>query len=374
MDRRTFLANSLYGTGAWFMGYGPQALADGDDLNIFVIMLKGGMDGIAAVQPKQKNRLLKIRKDCLIKGGNALDSDFDLHPKLSNFHKIWRKNNAGIVHASGFDYDGRSHFDGQNIMEGGYYKPYGGPSGWLGRAMELRGFSSLALDLPVPLICKSKALTTNYYPSKFQSTGTAVSQLVNSLWEGDTGLEAVRMNSTATAASFSRKRDAEHLAAEVARQMSKEGGPKVGVVEYSGFDTHAQQGSDLGEHAGHLEKVDKIIKAFQRESTEVWNKTIVMTVTEFGRTVRQNGTRGTDHGIATAILLAGGAISNSKVIADWPGLEDKELVINRDLRQTIDARDVYGDVLHRAFGLKKSVIKEKVFPGSQQRLDLGLFS
>jgi uncharacterized protein (DUF1501 family) len=107
---------------------------------------------------------------------------------------------------------------------------------------------------------------------------------------------------------------------------------------------------------------------------ELWEKSLILTVTEFGRNVRQNGNSGTDHGIASAILLGGGAIKQSKVIADFPGLGNKDLLDNKDLRETIDSRDVYGDVLHRAFGLTKDDIRNKVFPGSQQQLDLGIFT
>ena len=168
-------------------------------------------------------------------------------------------------------------------------------------------------------------------------------------------------------------RKAKKLAKEVARQMSLEGGPKIGFIEYSGFDTHAMQGADNGHQAKHLQKVDDIIRAFSSQSKSVWKKTVIVTVTEFGRTVRQNGSQGTDHGAASAILMAGGLIKQPKVIADWPGLEDKELHEHRDLRETIDARDVYGDILHHAFDISKAQIRDIVFPGSKQKLDLGIW-
>ena len=133
------------------------------------------------------------------------------------------------------------------------------------------------------------------------------------------------------------------------------------------------QGADNGHQAKHLQKVDDIIRAFSSQSKSVWKKTVIVTVTEFGRTVRQNGSQGTDHGAASAILMAGGLIKQPKVIADWPGLEDKELHEHRDLRETIDARDVYGDILHNAFDISKAQIRDIVFPGSKQKLDLGIW-
>jgi uncharacterized protein (DUF1501 family) len=105
----------------------------------------------------------------------------------------------------------------------------------------------------------------------------------------------------------------------------------------------------------------------------VWDNTIVITVTEFGRTAKENGTKGTDHGVASAIFLAGGLIKASKVITDWPGLGKKELFERRDLRQTIDARDVYGDVIHHAFSISKKQVREVIFPGTRQMLDLSIW-
>ena len=160
----------------------------------------------------------------------------------------------------------------------------------------------------------------------------------------------------------------------MAQQMSLDGGPKVGFIEYSGFDTHSQQGSDNGHQAKFIAEVDQIIEAFSENSSEeVWAKTLIVTVTEFGRTIYQNGSRGTDHGNASAILMAGGLIKQRQVVTDWPGLEDKDLFEGRDLRETIDARDVYGDILHHAFDISKAQIRDIVFPGSKQKLDLGIW-
>lgn len=376
MDRRTFLEGTLAATGAWMMGFSPNTHANNDDLNIFVMLLRGGMDGIATVQPNMElNRLKKIRKSCVIDSTLELDSNFGLHPRLKSFHDMWVKNNAAVVHATGFKYDGRSHFDGQNIMEGGFYKPYAGPDGWLGRAMELKGYSSLALNLPTPLIAKSSAFSTNYFPSKFSQAPKAQIEVINQLWDMDLGLSAVKDQSAMSANNGGRDRNPRTLAYQVAKEMLRDGGPKVGIIELSGFDTHANQGQESGMNANSLRKLDEVMNAFKFSAgKELWEKSLILTVTEFGRNVRQNGNSGTDHGIASAILLGGGAIKQSKVIADFPGLGNKDLLDNKDLRETIDSRDVYGDVLHRAFGLTKDDIRNKVFPGSQQQLDLGIFT
>ena len=361
MKRRDFIKFSTAAAAAYTMGHSLNSFADSKDIgNVVVILCRGGMDGVAAIQPMQQSRLQDIRESCYIKTPLKLTADFDLHPKLSNFKSHWDNKNAAAVHATGFSYFGRSHFDGQNIMELGSYKPYTMSTGWLGRAMELKNLSSLALNLPTPIIVSSSAGNANYYPSKLSlhlapekvqvssaeictpfgckeesivdaaatkqliadqplrpSTRTSV-MAIKALWANDPILSGFIDETTKSAMNYNSSRDPRTLAKEVARQMSLEGGPKVGFIEYSGFDTHSTQGADNGHQAKHLQKVDDIIRAFSSQSKSVWKKTVIVTVTEFGRTVRQNGSQGTDHGAASAILMAGGLIKQPKVIADWP--------------------------------------------------------
>jgi uncharacterized protein (DUF1501 family) len=374
MKRRDFIKLSTTAAAAYTMGHSLSSFAGSNDIgNVVVILCRGGMDGISAIQPRQQTRLQDIRESCYINAPLKLTADFDLHPKLSSFKSHWDSQNAAAVHATGFSYFGRSHFDGQNIMELGSYKPYTMSTGWLGRAMELKNLSSLALNLPTPIIVSSSAGNANYYPSKLLVPSQTKTDAIKSLWANDPSLSGYIDETTESAMNFNSSRDVKTLAKEVARQMSLEGGPKVGFIEYSGFDTHATQGADDGHQAKHLQKVDDIIRAFSSQSKSVWKKTVIVTVTEFGRTVRQNGSQGTDHGAASAILMAGGLIKQPRVIVDWPGLEDKELHERRDLRETIDARDVYGDILHHAFDISKAQIRDVVFPGSKQKLDLGIW-
>jgi uncharacterized protein (DUF1501 family) len=374
MKRRDFIKLSTTAVAAYTMGHSLSSFAGSNDIgNVVVILCRGGMDGISAIQPRQQARLQDIRESCYINTPLKLTADFDLHPKLSSFKSHWDSQNAAAVHATGFSYFGRSHFDGQNIMELGSYKPYTMSTGWLGRAMELKNLSSLALNLPTPIIVSSSAGNANYYPSELLVPSQTKTDAIKSLWANDPSLSGYIDETTESAMNYNSSRDVKTLAKEVARQMSLEGGPKVGFIEYSGFDTHSQQGVDDGQQARHLQKVNDIIRVFSSRSESVWKKTVIVTVTEFGRTVRQNGSQGTDHGAASAILMAGGLIKQPKVIADWPGLEDKELHERRDLRETIDARDVYGDILHHAFDISKAQIRDIVFPGSKQKLDLGIW-
>tara|TARA_B110000503_G_scaffold134178_1_gene212757 strand:+ start:444 stop:1574 length:1131 start_codon:yes stop_codon:yes gene_type:complete len=375
MNRRDFIKTTAATAVAYTMGHSVFSSASDSKLgNILVILLRGGMDGLTAAQPLQDKRIFDIRRSCIVENTLQLDGKFGLHPSMKNFSDRWNAGNAGIVHATGFDYYGRSHFEGQNLMEGGGGAPYATSTGWLGRAMEVSSLSSLALTLPTPLICKSTAITESLYPSNFSKNPFADNEmLLEGIWKGDMALSKHTKSTLKSYGRFDRNNQPEHLAREVAKQMSQVGGPKVGFVEYSGFDTHSSQGGEHGDHARHLRKLDKIIHSFASYSKEVWNNSIVITVTEFGRTAKENGTKGTDHGAASAIFLAGGLIKSSKVITDWPGLDKKELFEKRDLRQTTDARDVYGDVIHHAFNISKQKIKESVFPGTQQKLNLDIW-
>jgi len=375
MNRRDFIKASAASAVAYTMGHSIFSSASDSNIgNVFVILLRGGMDGLAAVQPLQDKKIYDIRSSCIVENTLKLDGNFGLHPSMKNFSDRWHAGNAGIVHATGFDYYGRSHFEGQNLMEGGGGAPYATSTGWLGRAMEVSNLSSLALTLPTPLICKSTAITESLYPTNFKNPiFTDNDTLLKGIWKDDMALSKHTKSTLKSYGRYDNNNEPEWLAREVAKQMSQVGGPKVGFVEYSGFDTHSRQGGEHGNHARHLEKLDKIISSFASYSKEVWNNSIVITVTEFGRTAKENGTEGTDHGAASAIFLAGGLIKSSRVITDWPGLSKKELFEQRDLRQTTDARDVYGDVIHHAFNISKQNIKDIVFPDKQQKLNLGIW-
>ena len=186
MKRRDFIKFSTAAAAAYTMGHSLNSFADSKDIgNVVVILCRGGMDGVAAIQPMQQSRLQDIRESCYIKTPLKLTADFDLHPKLSNFKSHWDNNNAAAVHATGFSYSGRSHFDGQNIMEVGSYKPYTVSTGWLGRAMELKGLSSLALNLPTPIIARSLAPTSNFYPSKLIMPQHEDALAIKKLWAND---------------------------------------------------------------------------------------------------------------------------------------------------------------------------------------------
>ncbi|HAO58320.1 MAG TPA: hypothetical protein DCR05_09225, partial [Alphaproteobacteria bacterium] len=132
--------------------------------NLVIIMLRGGMDGLTAVPPRDK-RLNSARPDILVKKTQKLTSDFDLHPSLETFHELWKAGQAGVVHATNIPYTKRSHFEGQNLMESGGHVPYGESTGWLARGLEAAELGGLAISLPMPLLLRGKVVQDNFYPT-----------------------------------------------------------------------------------------------------------------------------------------------------------------------------------------------------------------
>ncbi len=168
-----------------------------------------------------------------------------------------------------------------------------------------------------------------------------------------------------------RSNEVSDSAEAAARFLAAADGPRIAVIEASGWDTHANQGAETGQLANRLAGLDAGVAKLRTGLGEAWEDTVVAIVTEFGRTVRVNGTRGTDHGTAGAAILVGGAVRGGRVLADWPGLAPRALHEGRDLRPTTDLRALFKAVLAEHLGLDTGFIDREVFPGSgaARRLD-----
>ena len=164
------------------------------------------------------------------------------------------------------------------------------------------------------------------------------------------------------------------LAFNAGQQLSKIDGPRVAVFEVDGFDTHAAQGSANGAHADCLNEYDSIIKGLKSSLGDKFNDTLILTLTEFGRTIKQNSSNGTEHGYGSAILIAGGLVKKSQIYTEWPGLKKKELFEGRDLNSTIDSRSVYASAMSNVFEIDFERIRKEVFWGEKlQNLSDKLF-
>ena len=333
--------------------------------NIVIISLRGGMDGLTAV-PVNDSLINRYRSDLILNNKLKLNSDFSLHPKLKTLHSLWSENLAAVVHATNIPYTERSHFDGQNIMETGALKAYTEKTGWLGRGMKSAGLygSSLALSLPMPLLVRGVEQNNNYYPTWMHLPKREVIERITRAYDGveqDKLQEVynVIMNRPLTMQGGDETLDS--LSKRTAQILKDPLGPKVAVFDLEGFDTHTAQGTDNGEHADNLQDVDLIIKNLHAGMGSDFDNTLILTLTEFGRTVEQNGGNGTEHGYGSAILMAGGLLKKSQLFTDWPGLKKGDLFQGRDLHSTIDSRSIYASAMTAVFDVEFDRLRHDVF-------------
>ena len=384
ITRRDFLKGTA--TTLFLAGFNLPALASNSKKkNLVVIMLRGGMDGLCAVPVIGDKNFEKRRKSILIENTIKLNSDFALHPRLIGFNKCWNDNTGSIVHAASIPYTQRSHFEGQNLMESGGRVPYQEKTGWVGRAMKLANLQGdgLALSLPMPLLLRGIPKNNNYFPGRGKLPRERTLELLRSVYAESSEDELLEMmnyikkrkNEEMMGGTMSHgKRENKNLARQAATYLRKSDGPRVAVFEVNGFDTHAAQGGVDGTHTKCLVEMDEIINNLKDNLQEAYKDTIILTVTEFGRTIKQNGGNGTEHGYGTAIFMAGGLLKKSQVHTDWPGLKRKEMYEGRDLNATIDARSVYASAMSTVFDLDFKRIQKDVFWGEDlQNLSDKLF-
>ena len=369
ISRRNFLKTTAL-TSLYFAGFGATTYASEKKKNLVVIMLRGGMDGLCAIPIKDDKNFEKLRSKINLDRTLKLTSDFDLHPALRTFKSLWDENLSAAVHATNIPYTGRSHFDGQNLMESGGKIPYQEKTGWLGRGMKTAGLTGqgLALALPMPLLIRGVPMNNNYFPVGRSLPYPSTLQLIQKAFrEYDEKLLSENLEIILKRDFDNRSRDdAWILASSAGTELSKPDGPKVAVFEVDGFDTHAAQGATDGAHADCLSNYDNIVRSLKSSMTkEAFDNTLIVTLTEFGRTIKQNSSNGTEHGYGSAILMAGGLLKKAQVHTDWPGLKRKELFEGRDLNSTIDARSVYASAMSKVFDVEFERIQKDVFWGDK---------
>jgi len=359
------------------------------DARFVLVVLRGAVDGLALAAPYGDSNYRKVRGELAMPApgseGGLLELDrlFGLHPSLSNVHQSFAAGHASIVHAVASPYRERSHFDGQDMLENGATKVGGLRDGWLNRALtpfasRTGSETAIALAQNTPLVLRGSNSVTSWAPSKLPDADESTLVRLQRLYADDeffaTRLQqALRSQEIAgtdseMANSSQRGNDAKQFAdlmTSAARFLTTPGGPSVAVVELGGWDTHANQGSTNGVLANRLAALDTGLGNLRDGLDDTWDKTVVAVVTEFGRTVHVNGTRGTDHGTGAAALLMGGAVNGGKVIADWPGLGKNDLYGGRDLLPTTDIRSLFKAVLTDHLELPLAFIDREVFPDSK---------
>jgi uncharacterized protein (DUF1501 family) len=230
---------------------------------------------------------------------------------------------------------------------------------------------AIAVADNVPLVLRGDRPVTSWAPSRLPDAPDDTLERIMDLYANDALLGARLRDALATKemagdAGGGARGDGQlgALVSATAKFLAAPDGPRIAVLEATGWDTHANQGAEQGQLAARLGSLDAGIGALKRDLGDAWKHTAVLVVTEFGRTVAVNGTRGTDHGTGTCAFLAGGAVQGGRVIADWPGLAERDLYQARDLKPTIDLRAVFKGVLRDHLGVAAAALDEQVFPGS----------
>jgi uncharacterized protein (DUF1501 family) len=376
--------------------YVPKlARAEGRDPRLLVIVLRGALDGLAAVAPVGDPDWQRLRGDqaLTLDGTTAalpLDSFFALNPAMPNLHRLYKARAATIVHAAATPYRERSHFDGQDMLESGLVAPGAADSGWLNRALvSLQpagrvgggGKDAFAIGPIAPLVVRGPAPVLSWSPRRLPpASDDTLLRLLDLYRHADPALaraleERVGLATIARAGGMDGEQPQAARAGQVrayfaesagmaAKFLARPDGPRIGALAFDGWDTHADEGVMNGRLANLLAALDGAIAAIESEMKEAWRETVVAVVTEFGRTARINGTDGTDHGTATVALLAGGALKGGRVVADWPGLKPANLHDGRDLKPTTDLRGVLKGVLKDHLRLDEAALASKVFPDS----------
>ena len=412
MKRREFLTTGALAAGGALLS--PQVtfagLANGRKPRLVFVILRGALDGLAAVPACGDPGYAELRGDLALGrpgatgGALPLDGFFALHPSLAFMQQSYAARELMVFHAVASPYRDRSHFDGQNVLETGYPQPHAVETGWLNRALAAMPAAAAAekergisIAPTAPLVMRGPAAVTSWSPSHLAPLDDDTLQRIADLYAHDPVLgrklaealaaEAVAAEGTAGARDGSPSMDSDgpasigdrrpllagrgrpgaqysELVAAAARFLRQEDGPQVAVFDTLGWDTHFNEGGAKGQLALRLAALDGALGALKAGLGPAWNDTAVLLATEFGRTVAENGTRGTDHGTATAAYLVGGAVRGGRVVADWPGLSPQKLYQDRDLRPTLDLRAVMKGLLAEHLDVPERALESSVFPDS----------
>ena len=346
---------------------------------LVVIVLRGAMDGLDVVRPTGDPGFAALRPTLAANPGPELNALFSLHPAAEPLMPLWRAGELGFAHATATPYrQGRSHFVGQDALENGTDAPDGLPTpahdGWLNRALGLMPGAHAETGVSVGqqrlLLLEGAAPSDHWFPVDESPLSPQGLQLISALNEADPLFalpfaQAQRLADTAdgmTGGVPRGKDQYKQLGAYVAQRLL--GASRIASFSLGGWDMHKDQARAM---AGQLGNLSDAILALKEGLGAAWGTTLVLGITEFGRTARENGTGGTDHGTGGLAILAGGALRGGQVFGRWPGLGDSDLFENRDLLPTTDVRLYPAWALRSLFGLEASDLENTVFPG----LDLG---
>lgn len=399
MDRREFLRHALLASGAVLLGIGTRGWAArltsaaDDDRRLVVVFLRGAVDGLNVVVPWADDRYYEARPSIAIPrpgqagGVTDLDGYFGLHPALAQVLPFWQDKSLAFVHASGSPDPSRSHFEAQAFMESGTPGVATTPDGWLNRVLgTLPGPRSpteaLSLGPTLPRILSGRNAVSNLPLGRNANHPIAmdrpkVADAFAALYQGDTPVDQAFQQgqrargelmsdlSQDMANSYNGAPSVMGFAQDttrLAKLMSSDASIRLAFLSVGGWDTHVGEGAAKGQLSNHLQSLGEGLAALAQGLGRTYEDTVILVMSEFGRTVRENGNAGTDHGHGNVMWAMGGRLKGGKVYGEWPGLADDQLYQNRDLAVTTDFRQVAAALLTRHLKLSDAAL-EQVFPG-----------
>jgi len=392
--RRSILTRALAGAAfacplATLSLAAAPAAASPDARRFVFLILRGGMDGLLAVPPVGDPSFADARGPLAVFNGTPLklDSTFALNPLLPQLHAMYGQGEMAVIQATGLPYRERSHFDAQQVLESGGSKPHELATGWLGRALTATagaagGLKAVALETAVPLVLRGPTEVDTWAPSALPDPSADLVQRLEAMYRNDPALALALararglreepgmganpqdMGGGMGGGNNAGRRAAVGLATKATEFLQR--GSQVAVLELGGWDSHTNAATANGPLSNNLRTLDATLAALRAGLMPggVWQRTVVLVATEFGREVAVNGNAGADHGTGGAAFLLGGAVRGGRVIADWPGLAKKDRYEGRDLRITTDLRAVVRSVLADHLLVPRAALDAQVLPGS----------
>jgi uncharacterized protein (DUF1501 family) len=373
--------------------YAEMDKAATNNKKLVVVFQRGACDGLNTLIPHGEKNYYSMRPSIAVKQNELIDLNgfFGLHPALASFKPLWDQGHLAAIHAAGSSDTTRSHFDAQDYMESGTPGEKATPDGWLNRAVanapveeKASPFRAVALGTQVPRTLEGKVpavAISNVADFSVAGKGKETSPISNAFQAmydestdamlhgtGEETFEAVKMLKAADPAKYKPAAGVNYPNSafgnsmkQIAQLMKANLGVEAAFADIGGWDTHQNQGSSTGQLAGRLKEFSDSIAAFWKDMADDSENITLVTMSEFGRTVRQNGTGGTDHGHANVMFVLGGGVKGGKVYGKWPGLDNDQLYQNRDLAITTDFRRVLGEAAYKSIGSRHM---EAVFPGA----------
>ena len=398
-SRRVFLKNGAFAFVS--LGFAPSFMArtavaaSGRSKQLIAIFQRGAVDGLSVVVPYGESDYYRARPSIAIPRPNSgdgaaidLDGFFGFNPRLQPLKPLWDSKQLAVVHACGSPDSTRSHFDAQDYMESATPGVKSTSDGWLNRYLQAQQaehttpFRAVALTSQLPRMLQgtAPALAVSQL-AQFGIRAGQSSEAVGASFEaeyaaaadavlngtGRDAFNAIKMLKTADPSKYEAANGADYPRSpfgqslrQIAQLTKANVGLEVAFADVGGWDTHVNQGSGQGQLAGRLDDFSRSIAALVRDLGDRMADTVVLTMSEFGRAVNENGNRGTDHGHGNAMIAIGGGIRGGRVYGKWPGLAANQRYEGRDLAVTTDFRDVFGEIVVRHLGVADP---KPIFPG-----------